>query len=61
MRIGELAAATDASPIALRHYEQEGLITSESAANGYRVYAPRCARPSDPAANVRVKLPCGPL
>lgn len=40
MRIGELAAATGASPRALRHYEQAGLITSERAANGYRVYAP---------------------
>ncbi|MFF4400832.1 MerR family transcriptional regulator [Streptomyces sp. NPDC001480] len=38
MRIGELAAATGASPRALRHYEQAGLITSERAANGYRAY-----------------------
>lgn len=38
MRIGELAAATGASPRALRHYEQAGLITSERAANGYREY-----------------------
>ncbi|KOV56859.1 MerR family transcriptional regulator [Streptomyces sp. MMG1121] len=47
MRIGELAAATGASPRALRHYEQEGLITSERAANGYRVY--------DAGAAVRVR------
>ncbi|MFI2204469.1 MerR family transcriptional regulator [Streptomyces sp. NPDC020192] len=38
MRIGELAAATGASPRALRHYEQAGLIASARAANGYRVY-----------------------
>ncbi|WP_191873594.1 MerR family transcriptional regulator [Streptomyces filipinensis] len=38
MRIGELAAATGATPRALRHYEQQGLITSERAANGYREY-----------------------
>lgn len=38
MRIGELAAVTGASPRALRHYEQAGLISSERAANGYRRY-----------------------
>ncbi|MET9672674.1 MerR family transcriptional regulator [Streptomyces sp. NPDC006482] len=38
MRIGELARRTGASPRALRHYEQAGLITSDRAANGYRVY-----------------------
>ncbi|MEU1402089.1 MerR family transcriptional regulator [Streptomyces sp. NPDC005728] len=38
MRIGELAEATGATPRALRHYEQEGLIISERAANGYREY-----------------------
>ncbi|MEU4927199.1 MerR family transcriptional regulator [Streptomyces yokosukanensis] len=47
MRIGELAKAADATPRALRHYEQAGLITSERAPNGYRVY--------DPAAAVRVR------
>jgi DNA-binding transcriptional MerR regulator len=41
MRIGELAEATGASPRALRHYEQAGLITSERAANGYRLYDAR--------------------
>ncbi|MGW4376326.1 MerR family transcriptional regulator [Streptomyces albidoflavus] len=41
MRIGELARATGASARALRHYEQAGLITSERAANGYRVYDER--------------------
>ncbi|MBR8642042.1 MerR family transcriptional regulator [Streptomyces tuirus] len=39
MRIGELAEATGTTPRALRHYEQAGLITSERAANGYRLYA----------------------
>ncbi|MCS0634159.1 MerR family transcriptional regulator [Streptomyces sp. LP05-1] len=38
MRIGELAEATGATARALRHYEQAGLISSERAANGYRVY-----------------------
>lgn len=38
MRIGELARRTGASPRALRHYEQAGLISSARAANGYRVY-----------------------
>ncbi|MEV5611088.1 MerR family transcriptional regulator [Streptomyces sp. NPDC052225] len=38
MRIGELAAATGVSARSLRHYEQAGLIDSERAANGYRVY-----------------------
>ncbi|GCB48651.1 MerR family transcriptional regulator [Streptomyces sp. NL15-2K] len=43
MRIGELAAATGTTPRALRHYEQAGLITSERAANGYRLYDPGTA------------------
>ncbi|GHI07122.1 MerR family transcriptional regulator [Streptomyces cellostaticus] len=43
MRIGELAQATGATPRALRHYEQAGLITSARTANGYRDYAPGTA------------------
>ncbi|WP_405943134.1 MerR family transcriptional regulator [Streptomyces sp. NBC_00207] len=38
MRIGELARATGTTARALRHYEQAGLISSERASNGYRVY-----------------------
>ncbi|OAR23353.1 MerR family transcriptional regulator [Streptomyces sp. ERV7] len=38
MRIGELAKATGTTARALRHYEQAGLIASERAANGYRVF-----------------------
>jgi len=38
VRIGELARVTGASPRALRHYEEAGLIDSRRAANGYRVY-----------------------
>jgi DNA-binding transcriptional MerR regulator len=38
VRIGELAEATGTTPRALRHYEQQGLITSTRAANGYRDY-----------------------
>lgn len=47
LRIGELAEVTGASVRALRHYEQAGLIVSERAANGYRLY--------DPAVTVRVR------
>ncbi|GAA4924083.1 MerR family transcriptional regulator [Streptomyces coeruleoprunus] len=38
MRIGELAKATGTTPRALRHYEEQGLIWSSRASNGYRVY-----------------------
>ncbi|WOX20279.1 MerR family transcriptional regulator [Streptomyces solicathayae] len=38
MQIGELAKATGTTARALRHYEQAGLISSERAANGYRIY-----------------------
>lgn len=38
MRIGELARTTGCTARALRHYEQAGLIASERAPNGYRVY-----------------------
>lgn len=38
VRIGELAAATGATPRALRHYEQAGLISSARSPNGYRDY-----------------------
>ncbi|MCP9958487.1 MerR family transcriptional regulator [Streptomyces sudanensis] len=41
MRIGELAKATGTTARALRHYEQAGLISSERASNGYRVYDER--------------------
>ncbi|MEU2511539.1 MerR family transcriptional regulator [Streptomyces syringium] len=41
MRIGELAKATGTTARALRHYEQAGLISSERAANDYRVYDER--------------------
>ncbi|MEW1869570.1 MerR family transcriptional regulator [Streptomyces caelestis] len=41
MRIGELAEAAGTTARALRHYEQAGLISSERAANGYRVYEER--------------------
>ncbi|MFI6641930.1 MerR family transcriptional regulator [Streptomyces sp. NPDC050504] len=43
MLIGELARATGTTARSLRHYEQAGLITSERAANGYRVYDGRAA------------------
>ncbi|MFA7763957.1 MerR family transcriptional regulator [Streptomyces sp. NPDC048723] len=43
MRIGELAKVTATTARAVRHYEQAGLISSERAANGYRVYDERAA------------------
>jgi DNA-binding transcriptional MerR regulator len=48
MRIGELAAASGASPRSLRYYEQQGLISSERSASGQRHY--------DDATAVRVRL-----
>jgi DNA-binding transcriptional MerR regulator len=41
VRIGELATATGTTARALRHYEQTGLISSERASNGYRLYDER--------------------
>lgn len=41
VRIGELATATGTTARALRHYEQVGLISSERASNGYRLYDER--------------------
>ncbi|MFH8502932.1 MerR family transcriptional regulator [Streptomyces flaveolus] len=41
MRIGELARAAGTTARALRHYEEAGLISSERAHNGYRVYDER--------------------
>ncbi|MFC9973176.1 MerR family transcriptional regulator [Spirillospora sp. NPDC127200] len=38
MRIGELAARTGVSRRLLRYYEEQGLLHSERAANGYRDY-----------------------
>ncbi|WP_216893868.1 MerR family transcriptional regulator [Nocardia alni] len=43
MRIGELAKDTGATTRALRHYEQAGLIESDRAPNGYRVYGEHAA------------------
>lgn len=38
VRIGELAKATGTTARALRHYEQAGMISSQRAPNGYRIY-----------------------
>lgn len=38
--IGELARRTGASVRSLRHYDEQGLLPSTRAANGYRVFAP---------------------
>ncbi|GAA3146361.1 MerR family transcriptional regulator [Streptomyces rameus] len=56
MRIGELAEATGTTPRALRHYEQQGLITSARAANGYREYD---ARTTVRVRNIRRLLEAG--
>jgi DNA-binding transcriptional MerR regulator len=40
VRIGELARATGTSTRALRFYEEQGLLDSERASNGYRRYGP---------------------
>ncbi|WP_208828032.1 MerR family transcriptional regulator [Streptomyces ficellus] len=47
MRIGELARVTGTSARALRHYEEQGLLSSTRAPNGYREY--------DEGAAVRVR------
>lgn len=39
MKIGELAKRTHVSTRLLRYYEEEGLLTPDRAANGYRNYA----------------------
>lgn len=41
VRIGELAKAVRTTARALRHYEDAGLISSERAGNGYRIYDQR--------------------
>lgn len=41
MKIGELARRTNVSTRLLRYYEEEGLLTPDRAANGYRDYAER--------------------
>jgi DNA-binding transcriptional MerR regulator len=39
VRIGELADRTGVPPRLLRYYEEQGLLTPDRAANGYRDYA----------------------
>lgn len=39
MQIGELASKTGASPRALRHYEERGLLVPERTSGGYRSYS----------------------
>lgn len=38
MRIGELSTRSGVSPRSLRYYEQQGLLSSERTASGYREY-----------------------
>lgn len=68
MLIGELARLSGASARSLRHYESQGLITSDRDANGYRHYAAstvevvqrirRLLRAGFSLESVRVILPC---
>jgi DNA-binding transcriptional MerR regulator len=39
MKIGEVARRTGVAPRLVRYYEQQGLLTAERAANGYRTYS----------------------
>lgn len=43
MRIGELSNATGVSTRALRYYEEQGLLPTRRASNGYRDYDPDSA------------------
>lgn len=38
LKIGEVAARTHVAPRLIRYYEQQGLLSSERASNGYRTY-----------------------
>lgn len=39
MKIGDVAAQAQVAPRLIRYYEQQGLLTPDRAANGYRTYA----------------------
>jgi DNA-binding transcriptional MerR regulator len=41
MRIGELASQTGVPARRLRYYEEQGLLSSDRSANGYRYYDPQ--------------------
>ncbi|WP_308190390.1 MerR family transcriptional regulator [Pseudonocardia sp. TRM90224] len=56
MRIGELARRTGTTTRALRYYEEQGLLHSARAANGYRDYAPEA---ETQVANIRMLLAAG--
>jgi DNA-binding transcriptional MerR regulator len=43
VKIGELSRATGVSIRSLRYYEQQGILSSERGANGYREYGPDAA------------------
>ncbi|WP_042397295.1 MerR family transcriptional regulator [Streptacidiphilus carbonis] len=44
MRIGELSRTTGASTRSLRYYEDQGLLSSDRRANGYREYGEEAVR-----------------
>ncbi|MEZ0092297.1 MerR family transcriptional regulator [Streptacidiphilus sp. EB129] len=68
MRISELSRATGASTRSLRYYEQQGILTSERRANGYRDYGPEAPEVVSrirallaiglPTGTIRDVLPC---
>lgn len=56
MRIGALARACGVSPRTLRYYEEQGLLSPERGANGYRGYT---ADAVDQVATIRTLLAAG--
>ncbi|MEJ3658850.1 MerR family transcriptional regulator [Actinomycetes bacterium KLBMP 9759] len=56
MRIGELARRTGTTTRALRYYEEQGLLPTARAANGYRDYPPEA---ETQVANIRMLLAAG--
>lgn len=58
MRIGELAERTNVPTRLLRYYEEQGLLTPDRAATGYRDYAESLV---DRVVQIRGLLDAGPL
>ncbi|GAA1727780.1 MerR family transcriptional regulator [Isoptericola hypogeus] len=58
MKIGEVARRTGVAPRLVRYYEQQGLLTTDRAANGYRTYSDDdVERVSRVASMVRAGIP----
>ena len=56
LRVGDLAARTDASPRMLRYYENQGLIEAERSSSGQRLFAPTVV---DQVRHIRMLLHAG--